>query len=129
MSFVGHEDKKLLRQAYLAQQSAKASTSSSPQHQSSSLQSHLQTEREQSTPGRRKSAVTPLSALVSAAVDLPMQYAVTRNVVREVQNRIGTDEWRRLGFGASAGQDAQDGKVDGRRGVIVWDSGVGSALW
>ena len=129
MYFTGHEDKKLLRQAYLAQQSAKASTSGTPQHLSSSLQSHLQTEKEESTTGRRKTAVTPLTALVSAAVDLPMQYAVVRNVVREVQNRIGADEWRRLGFGRSLAADGTEGKAHDRRGVVVWDSGVGSALW
>lgn len=80
-------------------------------------------DKDESSLGRRKSAVTPLSALVSAAVDLPTQYAVVRNVVQEVEKRIGTDEWRRLGLGSGAGQ------VDQRKGIIVWDSGVGSALW
>jgi hypothetical protein len=72
--------------------------------------------------------VTPLSALVSAAVDLPTEYAVVRNVVREVEARIGTPEWRRLGFG-TAGENHVVENDAGRRGFVMWDSGVGSALW
>ncbi|KAJ9126064.1 hypothetical protein QFC24_002336 [Naganishia onofrii] len=78
---------------------------------------------------RRKTAVTPLSALVSAAVDLPTQYSVVRNVIREVERRIGTDEWRRLGLGASMGAQMGEQRAGDRRGLIIWDSGVGSALW
>jgi hypothetical protein len=86
-------------------------------------------DKDESALGRRTSAVTPLSALVSAAVDLPTQYAVVRNVVREVEKRIGTDEWRRLGLGSRVSKDGEEGSLEGRKGVIVWDSGVGSALW
>lgn len=126
----GHDDKKLLRQAYLSQQTSKFSSSNSSPHLSSSLQSHLHHENSEScSSGRRKSAVTPLSALVSAAVDLPTEYAVVRNVVREVEARIGTAEWRRLGFG-SAARESDVVENDGRRrGFVMWDNGVGSALW
>ncbi|KAJ9118646.1 hypothetical protein QFC22_003866 [Naganishia vaughanmartiniae] len=120
------EDKKILRQAYLSYHTARTSPSGSNQHQSSSLQDHLNNSKDTSSSPRRKTAVTPLSALVSAAVDLPAQYSVVRNVIREVEKRIGTDEWRRLGLGSSS---THDQSVADRRGWIVWDSGVGSALW
>jgi hypothetical protein len=60
-------------------------------------------------------------------VDLPTQYAVVRNVVREVEARIGQDEWRRLGYGVPGGEGSVHDEA--RRGFVMWDSGVGSALW
>ncbi|KAJ9101137.1 hypothetical protein QFC21_003355 [Naganishia friedmannii] len=126
------EDKKILRQAYLSHETVRASPSGNSQHQSSSLQDHLNHSKDSSPSSsfpRRKTAVTPLSALVSASVDLPTQYSVVRNIIREVERRIGTDEWRRLGLGSSTGVKADDQSVADRRGLIVWDSGMGSALW
>lgn len=112
-----HEDPKLLRQAYLSQ--VTSSNPSAPR-MSSSLQDAMSpaSDSKQVPPGK-KNAVTPLGALVAAAVDLPGEYSAVKNVLSELEVRLGEEEMAKL--------TAAGGEVPAS--WIVLDGGVGSGAW
>jgi hypothetical protein len=132
------DNRKLLRQAYLSKMSTKKSPLSGPAPRSSSKRAHLSSSLQEhnASPGssahstRRSEAVTPLTALLSAIVDLPAEYAAVRNVLREFKGRLDEAEWRLLCGeiqDLSNSGSASGGSGNGRWAVI--DGGVGAGLW
>lgn len=57
---------------------------------------------------------TPASALAKAAAFLPGEYAAVRNVLQEVRQRLGRDQWRLDGKGKEAVE------VSGTIGAGIW---------
>lgn len=112
-----HEDPKLLRQAYLSQVT---SPNPSAPRMSSSLQDAISpaSDSKQVRPGR-KNAVTPLGALLSAVVDLPGEFSAVKNVLSELEVRLGPEEMAKLRSG---------GEAEGANWILL-DGGVGSGAW
>ena len=128
------DNRKLLRQAFLSKMSTAKSPRSAPvprgsskrAHLSSSLQEHNASPDSSSSGyvNRRSESVTPLSALLSAIVDLPGEYAAVRNVLRELKSRVGSREWQ-----AMSGASAPTGDADRNGRWAIIDGGAGSGLW
>ncbi len=98
-------DPREIRSAYLALRDPTSAPSSTPPNSKTVRAS-------------RTHAQTPALALAQAATALPGQYAVVRNVVREIAGRLGQERWEALVRGA-----------DGEGGVLLWDGGMGSGIW
>lgn len=132
------DNRKLLRQAYLSKMSTKKSPLSAPAPRSSSKRAHLSSSLQEhnASPGssshttRRSEAVTPLTALLSAIVDLPAEYAAVRNVLRELKGRLDEGEWRLLcGEVQDLNESSSSAGEPGSGRWAILDGGVGAGLW
>lgn len=71
----------------------------------------------------QKDSHNPLTALLSAVVDLPRQYAAVKNVLGELKGRLSVEEWQQI-----AGHEATLNHPRSGNWIIM-DGGVGAGLW
>lgn len=93
------------------------------QHQSSTLQQYTASPKDHNGPGSKKDSHNPLTALLSAVVDLPRQYAAVKNVLGELKGRLSVEEWQQI-----AGHEATLNHPRSGNWIIM-DGGVGAGLW
>lgn len=117
-----HPDRALLRQSYLSTLPINGSNPGPRAHQPSSLQQALAPPSEKPIRAGKKNAITPLSALVSAVTDLPGEFAAVKNVLAELEGRLGEKEMAKLTGATSEGSE-------NKKKWMIWDGGVGSGVW